>query len=107
MVDQPHQPIQQIYEEFFVYPSSEDSEVETLKEFVSIKHKLKYARGKMDPTMATSIDEFFAIITNCPYNTYCPWYESRVRSLDLKDINSIVQKTGGAGYININLVYYY
>ena len=58
VIDQPAQPIQQIYEkEQARYLSSEDSEVETLKDFVSIKHKLKYARGKLDPAMATSIDE--------------------------------------------------
>ena len=73
VVDQPHEPIQQIYkEEQARYLSSEDSEVETLKDFVS------------NMLEATSRDEVFAIITNCQYNTNCHWCDKPSAKSGLK-----------------------
>ena len=58
VVDQPNRPIQQVYEEAQArYLSSEDSEVESLKDFVQIKHILKYVRGKNDPSLATTMED--------------------------------------------------
>ena len=58
IVDQPNRPIQQVYKEAQArYLSSEDSEVESLKDFVQVKHVLKYARAKNNPALAKTIEE--------------------------------------------------